>query len=176
MTEQDFHIPIPVWETLLKSCGLRRSELERLRVGDIIQDDDRLLWLHIAESEVTPTRDVQILNGFEWAIVDILARKIPANPEDAVSFQKAVKGRSPDELLVLSVPNTLDVERGRREYAWWMYFSTIESMNVVHYPRTFHEVGEQVRQALGLPRFDETIRKCMRQAKRDFMREYKASV
>lgn len=176
MIEGDFFIPMPVWEALLKSCGLRRAELERLRVGDIRQDDDGQIWLHIAESEASPARDVQVLDPFSWAIVDVLARRIPSNPEDAVPFKEALKGKSPDELLISSVPSDLDFEEARRAYAWWLYVGTIESLGVVSYPSTFNEVGERVRLALGLPKIDPTIRECMRRAKRDFMREYKASV
>src|SRR6266700_2733899 len=173
MTElQDLRIPMPVWERLLKSCGLRRAELERLRVGDITQDEDGQIWLHVAESEESPERDVQVFSGFSWAIVDILAQKFPDTPEEIVSFKEAMSGRSPDELLVSSVPSDLNIEQGRWEYAWWTYFGTIEALDVIHYPRTFNEVGEQVRLALGLSKIDETIRGFMRRAKRDFMREY----
>ena len=47
-------IPIPVWESFLKSCGLRRAELEHLRVGDITQEQDGYIWLHIAQSDDPP--------------------------------------------------------------------------------------------------------------------------
>ncbi len=169
-------IPMPVWEVLLKSCGLRRAELEHLRVGDITQDQEGHIWLHIAQSDESPARDVPVVGGFDWAITDMLARTFPSTFEEAVSFHEAMSRRSPDELLVASVPPDLDIEKGRREYAWWRYFMTIGSLGVVEYPRTFHEVGEQVRLALGLPRVDTTIRGCMRQAKRDFLRTLKASV
>lgn len=65
MTEQDSPIPRPVWEGFLKSCGLRRAELERLRVGDITQDDTGRIWLHVAEREASPARDVPVLRGFD---------------------------------------------------------------------------------------------------------------
>ncbi len=185
---QDRRIPMPVWESLLKSCGLRRAELERLHVDDITQDEDGQIWLHIAESEESPEREVPVFNGFNWAIISILAGQFPSveEPDAAqrrsrshwklITFQAAIKKRSPNELLISSVPPDLDFEQGRWEYAWWMYFGTIESLGVVHYPRTFNEVGEQVRLTLGLPKIDETIRGFMRQAKRDFMREFKAWV
>ncbi len=54
-------IPMPVWEGLLKSCGLRRAELEHLRVGDITQDQEGHIWLHIAQSDESPARDVPVL-------------------------------------------------------------------------------------------------------------------
>ena len=169
-------IPIPVWEALLKSCGLRRAELEHLRVGDITQDEDGQIWLHIAQSDESPARDVPVFRGFDWAITDILAQRFPSTFDDAATFHEAMSRRSPDELLVTSVPPDLDVEKGRREYAWWLYFTTIEALDVIRSPRTFDEVGEQVRLALGLPKIDATVRRYRRRAKRDFMREFKVSV
>nr|MBA2396417.1 hypothetical protein [Ktedonobacteraceae bacterium] len=150
MTErQNFFIPLSVWECLMKSCGLRRGELERLRVGDITQDEDEQIWLHLAGSEESPERNVPVFMGFDWVIVDILAQKILSTFEEAVPFQEAMKRRSPDELLVSSVPPDLDIERGRKEYARWMSFSTIKSLGMIHSLKTFHEVGEQIRLALG---------------------------
>ena len=177
MTQSHYlSIPMPVWECLLKSCGLRRTELEHLHVGDITQDEDGQIWLHIAQSDESPARDVPVFRGFAWAITDILAQRFPFTFDDATTFHEAMSGRAPDELLVTSVPPDLDVEKGRREYAWWLYFTTIEALDVIRSPRTFDKVGEQVRLALGLPKIDETIRCCKRRAKRDFMREFKASV
>ena len=169
-------IPMAHWDGLLKSCGLRRAELEHLRVGDITQDDTKQIWLHVAQSDESPARDVPVLRGFDWAITDILAQTFPATIQNAVSFHEARSRRAPDELLVASVPPFLDIEQGRRDYAWWMYFMTIGSLGVVEYPQTFHEVGEQVRLALGLPKVDTTILHCMRRAKRDFLRKLQASV
>ncbi len=175
MTMTDVHnsrIPGPTWEGLLKSCGLRRAELECLRVSTITQDDTGQIWLHVAESEESPARDVPVFDGFSWAIADILAQHYPNSLEDAVPFQEALKRRSPDELLVSSVPADLDFEKGRREYAWWTYFGAIEALDVIRSPKTFHEAGERVRLALGLPKVNATIRSFMRQAKRAFMREF----
>lgn len=132
-----------------------------------------------------------MFSGFNWAIIGILAGQFPIEePEVAyhrqsrrsrahwkpITFQGAIQKRSPDEPLVSSVPPDLDFEQGRAEYTWLMYVGTIESLGVVHYPRTFNEVGEQVRLALGLPKIDETLRGLMRRAKRDFMREFKTSM
>ena len=170
-------IPMVHWERLLKSCGLRRAELEHLRVGDITQDEEGHIWLHIAQSDESPACDVPVIKGFDWAITEILAHTFPSTIEEIVSFHEAMSGRSPDELLVTSVPPTLNVEQGRRDYAWWLYFTIIGSLGDVEYPQTFHEVGEQVRLALGLPNVDATIRHCMRRAKRGFLlRELEASV
>ena len=170
-------IPMVHWERLLKSCGLRRAELEHLRVGDITQDEEGHIWLHIAQSDESPARDVPVVRGFDWAITDILAQRFPPTFHDVVSFHEAMSGRAPDELLVASVPPKLDIEQGRRDYAWWLYFTIIGSLGDVEYPQTFHKVGEQVRLALGLPEVDATIRHCMRRAKRGFLlRELEASM
>ena len=58
-------IPMAHWERLLKSCGLRRAELEHLRVGDITQDEEGHMWLHVAQSDESPARDVPVL-GIEY--------------------------------------------------------------------------------------------------------------
>ena len=124
---------------------------------------------HIAQSDESPARNVPVIRGFDRAITDILAQRFPATLHDATTFHEAMSGRAPDELLVASVPPKLDVEKGRKDYAWWLYFTIMGSLGDVEYPQTFHEVGEQVRLALGLSNVDATIRHCMRRAKRDFL-------
>src|SRR6266487_130037 len=185
---QNSQIPMPVWERLLKSCGLRRAELERLRLGDITQDDEEQIWLHVAESEESPARDVPIiddrailaiLTGQFWLIEDELSeetRRRLRRRWKPIRFQEIIRKRATDDLLVSSLSPDLDFEQCRHEYAWYLYFGTIEALGVVEYPTTFNELGEQVRLALGLPKIDEMIRGFMRRAKRDFMREFKASV
>jgi hypothetical protein len=147
MTElQDLPIPMNAWETLLRSCGLRRAELESLHVSDIRQDEDGQIWLHVAESEASPEREVPVFGGFDWAIIGILAKQFPVEEPEAtyrrsrahwkpITFQVAIQKRSPDELLVSSIPPDLDFEQGRAEYTWlmgWRYVSCHQPQSIGH--------------------------------------------
>jgi len=148
--------PAQILEAFVKGCGLRPVELEQLRVRDIYEETKmgvyETRWVHVEASEESPEREVPFLELYRWAI-------------DA-----AIKGRAPDDPVFPELPD-LDYDQLREEYADLLFFGTLDSLGVVRYPTTFHEMGQRVKRALGLKRLDKTLQSWLRQAKRDFLHE-----
>src|SRR5215469_7883081 len=82
----------------VEGCGLRRSELERLRVRDFYQMKRDFIyeqeWLHVDETDGIPAHEVPFLEPFVWTI-DLVCQ-----------------GKRPDD-LVFSVLPDLDYEELR---------------------------------------------------------------
>lgn len=159
-------------EGFLKACGLRRTELEQVRCRDISEDAHGHIWVHVAASTERPERNVPVFDGFSWAVIEALLGHTLATPHNIPTLEDAKKGRLPDELLFpASIPKGLDVEPLRYQYAQFLYFGTIEALDVVSYPATFHEVAQQVKRAMGWKRLDPHLQLWMQRAKRLFLRD-----
>ncbi len=143
-------------EGMVVGCGLRRTELEQLRVCDIYEKEIngcyKTHWVHVAASESRAEREVPFLEPYLWAI-------------DA-----AREGRAPGDLLFPEPLPDLDYDLLREKYAFLLFFGTLEGMDVIKYPVTFHQVGQRVKKALGLKRLDANLQRWLRHAKRDFLR------
>src|SRR5581483_837138 len=143
-------------EHMVLGCGLRRMELEQLRVCDIYEKQVagyyETHWMHVVVWESHVEREVPFLEPYLWVI-------------DA-----ARKGRAPDDLLFPGPLPDLDYDLLRKEYAFILFSGMIEGRGVVSYPATFHRAGQCVKKALGLKRLDANLQRWLRRAKRDFLR------
>jgi len=147
-------------EAFVKGCGLRRVELERLRVRDFYRKKRAFMyefqWIHVAAHENISEHEVPFMEIYEWTIAEIC------------------KGRAPDDHVFPVLPD-LDYEALREEYAQFLFFSSYESIGKLGGPRSITEVGQMVKRALGLPRLDETLRTWLRQVRRDWKQEVEAA-
>ena len=146
-------------EAFVKGCGLRRADLERLRVRDFYRKKRafvyELQWIHVAAHEDIPEHEVPCMEIYEWTITEVC------------------KGRAPDDLVFPVLPD-LDYEALREEYARFLFFGSYESIGTLEGPRSIHEVGQNIKIALGLPRLDETRQKWLRWARRDWKQQAEA--
>ncbi len=107
----------PTYEQVVTSfvegCGLRRSELERLRVRDFYQMKHEFIyeqeWIHVDEADGIPAHEVPFLEPFVWTIALVC------------------KGKCPDDLVFPALPD-LDCEALRWRYAWELFMSRYESL------------------------------------------------
>ncbi len=143
-------------EAFVKGCGLRRVELERLRVRDFYRKKRVLVyelqWIHVAAHEDIPEHEVPFMEIYEWTIAEVC------------------KGRAPDDLVFPVLPD-LNYEALREEYAQFLFFGSYETIGTFRGPRSITEVGQKVKKALGLPRLDETRRAWLRQVRREWKQE-----
>lgn len=137
----------------MKGCGLRQTELERLRVRNFYRKKRdfvyELQWIHVEAQDDIPAHEVPFMEVYEWTIA------------------KVCQGRAPDDLVFPVLP-ALDYEHLREEYAWFLFFGSYETIGSLEGPRGVSEVGQRVKKALGLPRLDETRRAWLRQVRRDW--------
>lgn len=102
----DRHFQPANWQPLMnfeRACGLRRSELTRLTVGDIYHDAYGQLVIHVLNGKGGKEREVPALPGHEQDILALTA------------------GRKPEEQVFDHIPKHLDVHALRREYAQALY-------------------------------------------------------
>jgi hypothetical protein len=143
-------------ETFVKACGLRKCELERLRVCDIYQANRDFqyenYWIHVDAFEGTPDHEVPFMSSCEWIIAVIC------------------KGHSSDDLLFIDLPD-LDYEGLREEYADDLFWGYYETLGLTGAPHSIQQLGQHLKQALGMRYYDEKRRRMMRWAHRDMRRE-----
>ena len=92
----------PAFMTFQQATGLRRGELQRIRVGDVYYDQAGQLVAYVQNGKGGKSREVPVLAGHEQKVLDLLA------------------GREPEEKLLAKVPDC-DVHAMRREYAQALY-------------------------------------------------------
>jgi len=146
----------PTYEQVVKSfvqgCGLRRSELEWLCGGDFYQRYPRRFcqqhWIHIDAWHDLPAHEVPFLDEYAWTIAEVCQGKDPLDQ-------------------VFPVLPDLDYEALRFSYARELFLLRYESLGLTGGPRTLHDVGQQVKHALGLTCLDTTLQKWLRWARRD---------
>jgi hypothetical protein len=143
-------------ETFVKASGLRKAELERLRVRDFYRGGDHDFgfeeqWVHV---------DV-----FE----DILAHEVPFTGNDEWIIAKLCKDRCPDDLVFSELPD-LDYEGLREAYADELFLVYYDSLGATGAPHNIPELGKLLKGALGLRHYDEKRRRAMRWASRDMRR------
>ncbi|PZN07037.1 MAG: integrase [Bacillota bacterium] len=85
-----------------QATGLRRRELESVRVGDVRWEAGRLI-VHVRHGKGGRERDVPVLRGKEDAVLRVIA------------------GRDPAERIFSYVPSYMDVHAYRRQYARMLY-------------------------------------------------------
>lgn len=143
-------------EAFVKGCGLRRVELERLRVRDCYRKKRAFVyerqWIHVDAHEDIPAHEVPVFEVSVWTVAEL------------------TKGRSPDELVFPTLPD-LPYEQLREQYAFDMFSYLYDTIGTMQGPRSIHEVGQNVKKALGLPRLDETRRRWLRRARRRWKQE-----
>jgi hypothetical protein len=150
----------PTYEQIVKlfvkACGLRRTELERLRVSDFYRKKRdffyELQWIHVAADGDIPAHEVPFMEADEWTIASL------------------IKNRTSDDLVFPLLPE-LDYEALREAYAWDYFLGEYQTMGAMQGPGSLHEVGQHVKQALGLPRLDKTRQAWLRWARRDGKRQ-----
>lgn len=87
----DRHFQLANWQPLIKferACGLRRSELARLTVGDIYPNTQSQLVVHVLNGKGGKEREATVLPGNEQ---DILALTTGRKPEEHV-FERVSPG------------------------------------------------------------------------------------
>ncbi len=154
------HRAKPTYEQIvtdfIKGCGLRQTELERLRVCDFYRKKRafvyELQWIHVDAYDDILEHEVPFMEIYEWTIAHVC------------------QGRAPDDLVFPTLP-ALDYAHLREEYAWFLFFGSYETIGSLEGPRSIHEVGQKVKKALGLPRQDETRRAWLRQVRRDWKQQ-----
>ncbi len=102
----DRHFQPANWQPLIKfeqACGLRRSELARLTVGDVSYNNQGCLIVHVRNGKGGKEREAPALPGHEQ---DLLA---------------LVAGRKAEERVFDHIPKHMDVHAYRREYAQALY-------------------------------------------------------
>jgi hypothetical protein len=144
-----------VVEAFVNASGLRKAELERLRVRNIYQGGDHDFgfeeqWIHVDAFEDIPAHEVPFM-GEEWIISEVC------------------QGRDPDDLVFPVLPD-LDYEGLREEYAYWLFWVYYDSLGATGAPHSISELGQFLKGALGLRHYDEKRRRLMRWASRDMRR------
>ena len=131
--------------TFVKACGLRKAELERLRVRDFYEGHHdgsyEEQWIHV--------------DGFE----DIPAHEVPFLSNDEAVCQD----RSPDDLVLPALPD-LDYEELREVYADELFLISYEAFGATGAPNSISGLGKLLKEALGLRRYDAKRRRVMRWA------------
>ncbi len=143
-------------ETFVRASGLRKAELERLRVRDFYRGGDHDFgfeedWIHVDAFEDIPAHEVPFTGDKEWIIAELC------------------KGRSPDDLVFSSLPD-LDYEGLREDYADSLFLVYYDSLGATGAPHNIPELGKLLKGALGLRKYDEKRRRAMRWASRDMRR------
>jgi hypothetical protein len=142
-------------ETFIQACGLRKAELERLRVRDIYRGGDHDFgfeeqWIHV--------------DAFE----DIPAHEVPFMGEERI-IAEVCKGRNSDDLVFPVLPE-LDYEGLREAYADELFLVYYDSLGATGAPHSISELGQLLKEALGLRHYDEKRRRLMRWASQDMRR------
>ena len=140
----------PEFETFQRAVGLRKGELQRIRVGDIRYDGTGRLVAHVANGKGGKPRDVPVLAGHERKVLDLVA------------------GRKPDELVLRKVPDT-DIHGLRRVYAQALYKQysptapQIPPISQRLRPKDYDkQAALRVSRALGHNRLDVVLRNYLR--------------
>jgi len=133
----------------VRGCGLRRSELKWLCVGNFYQRHpirfSEQHWIHVDALYGVPAHEVPFLDEYAWTIAEVCKEK---DPRDQVL---------PD----------LDYEALRRDYAYSLFMRHYDALGATEGPRSLHEVGQLVKHSLGLTRLDATLQKWLHWTKRD---------
>jgi len=140
-------------ETFVKACGLRKAELERLRVRDFYRGGDHDFgfeeqWIHVDVFEDIPAHEVPFIGDDEWIIA------------------KLCQDRGPDDLVFSALPD-LDYEELREAYADELFLIYYDSLGATGAPNSISELGKLLKGALGLRRYDEKRRRVMHWASHD---------
>jgi integrase len=139
-------------ETFVKACGLRKAELERLRVRDFSEEHHDFWyethWVHV--------------DAFE----DVPAHEVPIEPNRVWIVARVCQDRGPDDLVFPELPD-LDYDQLREEYADGLFQCYYEALGLTGAPNNLPELGQHLKQALGLRHYDEKRRRVMRWARRD---------
>lgn len=148
----DRHFQPANWQPLInfeRACGLRRSELARLTVADVLYRDRDQLIVHVRNGKGGKERDVPVLPGHEH------------------DLQALTRERKPEERVFDHIPKHMDVHSYRREYAQALYchYSTRELPSPDG--RLRHEdydvsAVQRVSWALGHNRIDVVLRHYLR--------------
>ena len=120
-----------------RACGLRRHELQELRVGDVYRDGDQL-WVHVERGKGGRKREVPVLAAFQERVLEI------------------IRGKNLDDLVIDRIPVRADIHGYRRQYANAFYEQIAgKSYN----PRDKDEMAlQRVSWALGHNRLDVVTR------------------
>lgn len=154
-TTHDRHFQPANWQPLLaflQATGLRRSELCRVRIGDLLEEEPTIGGpaVFVVNGKGGKARLVPVLAGREQ---DVLGLKI---------------GRKPEERVFPRVPRHLDVHAYRRAYAQALYLQyapgwTLPSPTGRLRPHSYHpEAVQRVSRALGHNRQDVVLRHYLR--------------
>ncbi|MGH2510256.1 MAG: integrase, partial [Ktedonobacteraceae bacterium] len=149
----DRHFQPANWQPLInfeKACGLRRSELARLTVGDVYHNVQGLLVVHVLNGKGGKEREVPALFGHEQDILALIA------------------GRKPEERVFERIPKHMDVHALRREYAQTLYLYHAVGRDLpppdgrLRHDDYDMNAAQQVSWALGHNRIDVVLRHYLR--------------
>jgi integrase len=151
--EHDRHFQPENWPTLLnflRATGLRRQELRDLKCGEIFQDHDGQMFVHVRSGKGGRLRDAPVLPGRESDVLAVAAGR----RDDAPAFDR--------------IPKHLDVHSYRREYAQALYLHYAPGRSLP--PATGRlkrsdydrDAAQRVSWALGHNRIDVVLRHYIR--------------
>lgn len=149
----DRHFQPANWQPLInfeRACGLRRSELTRLTVGDVYHNVQGMLVVHVLNGK----------GGKE--------REVPALPDQEQDILALMTGRKPEERVFERIPKHMDVHALRREYAQALYLSHVPGGKLPppdgRLKREDYDLdaAQQVSWALGHNRIDVVLRHYLR--------------
>ena len=150
----DRHFQPANWQPLItfeRACGLRRSELARLTVGDVYYNTQGQLVVHVLNGKGGKEREAPVLPGHEQ---DILALTV---------------GRKSEERVFDHIPKHMDVHALRREYAQALYlhhaapgYELLPSAGRLRHGDYDLHAAQRVSWALGHNRIDVVLRHYLR--------------
>ena len=139
-------------EMFVLACGLRKTELERLRVRDFYQGRYDFVyeeqWIHV--------------DAFE----DLPAHEVPFEPNSIWLIAEVCKGKRADDLVFSELP-VLDYESLRDLYATNLFLSYYDCLGMTGAPNTLSGLSKLVKRALGLRHYDARLKQMIRWAYRD---------
>jgi integrase len=151
--KHDRHFQPENWPELVnfvRATGLRRHEVRNLQCGDIYQDQDGRLLVHVKNGKGGLERHVPVLVGREVDVLTVIA------------------GRDPEVPVFERIPKHMDVHSYRREYAQALYLyhapgrtlpSATGRLKRSDYDR---DAAQRVSWALGHQRIDVVLRHYIR--------------
>jgi len=139
-------------EMFVQACGLRKTELERLRVRDFYQGRYDFVyeeqWIHV--------------DAFD----DLPAHEVPFEPNSTWLIAEVCKGKSTDDLVFSELP-VLDYENLRDVYANNLFLRYYYCLGMTGAPNTLPGLSKLVKRALGLRHYDARLKQMIRWAYRD---------
>ena len=141
--------------TFVRVSGLRKSEVERLKVRDISFKKRpfvyNVCWVHVEADGDIPAHDAPVFMEHRWLLRQIC------------------QGRAPDERIFPVLPD-VNYEQLRQEYEQELFLLAYDGLGSTGSLISLQAITYLVKDALGLRYQDDTLRSLLRWARRDLKR------